>query len=88
VWATTELPIDLELLDTLLLNLRLIYNRDGAYRTELEKIRGAQLRMEGQQGMLFGKRYIDEVVEISQRTPPPGTYEPPAGYRRVDRLDL
>ncbi len=89
VWATTDLPIDLGLVDTLLLNLRLIYNRDLAYRAELEKVKGVQLRMEGRRGgAYFGQRMVDEAVEISQGPPPPGTYEPPTDYRRVDRIDL
>jgi hypothetical protein len=88
VWVSTDVPFDLELLDALLLNLRILYNRDEAYRDELARMPGLQMRLELRQGSpLLGTWYVDEVVEMATAEPPPGTFEPPEGYRRVDRIE-
>jgi beta-lactamase regulating signal transducer with metallopeptidase domain len=88
VWTTTEVPFDLSLLDEVLVNLRLLYNRDAGYRRELEKMPGLQMRLQAVAGTLLGSsRWVDEVVELERRLPPPGTYGPPWGYRRVDRFE-
>jgi hypothetical protein len=88
VWATTEVPFDLDLLGTVVHNLRLLYNRDAGYRRELEKMPGLQMRLEMVQGTRLGaKRWVDEVVSIEERPPPPGIYTPPWGYRRIDRFE-
>lgn len=88
VWSTTDVPFDLRMLNELLLNLRLMYNRDTAYRAELQKIQGLQMRLEYREGnFLAEKRYIDEVVEITETTPPPGTFSPPQGYRQVEIIE-
>jgi hypothetical protein len=87
VWSTTDVPFDIGLLDQLLFNLRLIYNRDAAFREELVKVEGLQMRLEMRQGsFVAGQRYVDEVMEITTATPPPGTFDPPAGYRQVDMI--
>jgi beta-lactamase regulating signal transducer with metallopeptidase domain len=88
VWTAVDPPFDRTLLDEVLLNLRLLYNRDQAYRNELEKMPGLQMRLELRDGSFFaGTRWADEVVEISSRVPPPGTYQPPAGYRQLERFE-
>ena len=69
-------------------DLRLLYNRDEAYRRELTEMPGLQMRLEMRDGsFLIGKQWADEVVEISSRVPPPGVFEPPFGYRRLDRFE-
>ena len=88
VWASTDMPFDLSLYDDLLYNLRVIYNRDDLYRSELEKIRGFQMGIEMRAGNFFlGKRYADETVRIETRTPPPGIFEPPVGYERREKIE-
>lgn len=88
VWSTTDVPFDLGVLDELLLNLRLMYNRDAAYREELQKIAGLQMKLELREGNFFSEtRYVDEVVEITKATPPDGTFSPPQGYRQVEILE-
>jgi beta-lactamase regulating signal transducer with metallopeptidase domain len=88
VWTSTDVPFDLALLDQVVHNLRLLYNRDAGYRRELEKMPGLQMRLEMRQGSrLAARRFVDEVVEISRGDPPPGIYRPPWGYRRIDRFE-
>lgn len=88
VWASTEMPFDLSLYDEMLHNLRLIYNRDPLYISELEKITGFQMGIEMRAGNFFmGKRYADETVKIEALTPPPGTFSPPVGYERREKIE-
>jgi len=88
VWTSLEVPFDLDLLDEVLLNLRLLYNRDAGFRRELEKMPGLQMRLEMRHGSaITARRFVDEVVDISQGDPPDGTYLPPRGYRRLDRFE-
>ncbi len=88
VWASTDMPFDLSLYDDLLYNLRVLYNRDPVYRSELEKIEGFQMGLEMRAGNFFrGQRYADETVVIEQRTPPPETFTPPVGYERRERIE-
>jgi beta-lactamase regulating signal transducer with metallopeptidase domain len=88
VWASTDVPFDLSLYDDMLYNMRLIYNRDAVYRSELEKIEGLQMGLELRDGnILRSRRYYDETVKMEARTPPPGTFSAPAGYTRKERIE-
>jgi hypothetical protein len=88
VWASTDVPFDLSLYDDMLYNMRLIYNRDPVYRSELEKIEGLQMGIELRGGnFLRGRRYFDETVKMEARTPPPGIFSPPAGYTKKERIE-
>lgn len=88
VWSTTDVPFDVRLFDALLMNVRLIYNRDVDFRKELEVIRGLQMRLEARLGnFIRSQKVIDEVVGITEAVPPPGTFEAPETYRRVERLE-
>jgi hypothetical protein len=76
VWATTNVPFDLEKYYRLLECSRIIANRDKKERRQLEKIKGIQLRVEGHLNQK-GKRqkFISEVVEISKKFPPVGSID-------------
>ncbi len=88
VWASADVPFDLTLYDEMLYNMRLIYNRDAVYRSELEKIEGLQMGLEMRTGTVFrGRRIVDETVRLESRTAPSGTFAPPAGYTRKDRIE-
>ncbi len=88
VWASTDVPFDLSLHDVMLYNMRVIYNRDAVYRSELEKIEGLQMGLELREGSLLrAKRFYDETVRLEPRVAPPGTFEPPAGYTRKERIE-
>jgi len=88
VWASTDMPFDLSLYEEMLYNLRLLYNRDPIYISELEKIKGFQMGIEMRAGNFFmGKRYADETVKIEKLTPPSGTFKPPVGYERREKIE-
>jgi len=87
VWATTDVPFDLDLYDSVLLHSRMLYNRDERYRRELEKIEGLQVRIElGGDGFLYGTRYVNEVVEMAAMAPPSDAYVVPMGYTRQEYI--
>jgi len=87
VWATTDVPFDLDLYQSMLEILRKIHNRDEAYREELRKMKGLQMYLEYSEGWWFsGKKIITEIIEIKETTPPEGIYEVPEGYTRKAEL--
>jgi hypothetical protein len=68
--------------------LRKIYNRDHQLRKELGKIEGLQFRLQFDgSDFPWTKRIVSEVVEITLRKPPPGVFEAPADYRRLERVE-
>jgi len=68
-------------------HLRLIYNRDAVYRSELEEIKGLQMGIDLRSGsFLAGKRYADETIVLEMRTPPSGVFSPPVGYEHRERI--
>ncbi len=88
VWASQDMPFDLSLYDQLLFNLRLIYNRDAVYRSELEKIKGLQMGLELRTGnFLRSWRYRDETVVLEPRTPPADAFAPPAGFEQRQQIE-
>jgi hypothetical protein len=89
VWATTDVPIDLELYGIMLQNMRQIVNRDEKLRNELDKIKGIQvyLEMTTEEGNTTSK-YIDEDAEMSEKEPPTGIYSIPSGFAKKDKLTL
>ncbi|MGB6648513.1 MAG: hypothetical protein WBG01_08260 [Bacteroidota bacterium] len=87
VWATTDVPFDVELYHDMLEILREIHNRDEAYRAELTKMKGLQMYLELSEGNWFsGQKVITEILEIKEMTPPEAIYEVPEGYTRKAEL--
>ncbi|MGB9837012.1 MAG: hypothetical protein ACPLRX_09775 [Candidatus Saccharicenans sp.] len=91
VWASEELPVNLKtFLEKVwpeLIKLELKGN-DKAL-TELSKIKGLWMAYETHvqtMGLEISSRY--EVQEISKKTPPPGIYSVPAGYKKKDKLAM
>lgn len=89
VWATTEVPFDLELYGIMLQSMRMIMNRDEKLRNELNKIKGIQvyLEMTTERGNTVSK-YIDEDIEMSEKEPPAGIYSAPSGFTKKDKLTI
>jgi hypothetical protein len=88
VWATTDVPFDIKPLQLLFQVLRFFYNRDEAFRNELEKIRGVQMRDEYvTKHFPWKKVYIDEQGEFLKKIPPEGIFEIPPDYVRKDRIE-
>ncbi|MBN1350558.1 DUF4412 domain-containing protein [candidate division KSB1 bacterium] len=87
VWATTELPLNLDAFYQMLICLRRIFNSDERLMKELAQIEGIQMRIEFPNRTLFENRqYIEEVVDISRESPPAGIYVVPDGYEQRDHL--
>jgi len=91
VWASEALPVNLKtFLEKVwpeIIKLELKGN-DKAL-SELSKIKGLWIAYETQvqtMGVEIKARY--EVVEISKKTPPPGIYSVPAGYKKKDKLSM
>jgi len=88
VWAGAGVPHDLDPFREYLHWLRVLYGRDQAYRDELLKIDGLQVRLERVfKRFPWRHRTIDEVVEMELRDPPEGVFSPPADYERRERIE-
>lgn len=88
VWATTDLSFDWKGMDTLMENLRKIHNRDEKLRNELKKIKGIQMLLESaaEEGGAALK-YVEKVVEMSEKEPPPSVYSVPPGYEKREKIE-
>lgn len=83
VLAAKEAVPDLSLHDEMLDYMRMIFNRDEKLRKELQKINGIQMYLEVSEPRGDTEvRYIEEVIEISDREPPEGVYSVPEGYKK------
>ena len=87
VWATTEAEVDLALHDQILVHLREIFGRDEHYRKELKKIEGIQMRLElWIPGDDFDQRFLQEVMEITDKEPGPHVYGIPEGFTQEEHI--
>lgn len=90
VWASTDVPINLEKFSKLYSNiLKAQLRLDDAAIQEMAKIKGFWIASETSGEMMGAKmRSTTEVIEISQKTPDPSVYLVPAGYTKKDFLDM
>ncbi len=90
VWASTDVPLDMEKFSKLYANvLKAQLRLDDASLKEMEKIKGYWIASETTGEMMGAKmRTTTEVVEISQKAAPPGVYAVPAGYKKTEFLDM
>jgi hypothetical protein len=87
VWACNKVPVDLDVFRIFLDCQRRLHGRDDSYARELLKLDGLQLRLRRDvRAFPYRIRTVDEAVEMEMRQPPPGIFEPPAGYTRRDRI--
>jgi len=91
VYATAQVPADLknfmEKASATLLKATMML--DEAAVKEMAKIKGFQIATETTIEMMGAKvRNTSEVVEISQKTPPAGTYSVPAGYTKQAKISM
>ena len=90
-WASTEVPFDVSLYSAKLMGplLKGQMHLDDASVQEMMKIKGYQIASETVMEMMGAKvRTTTEVLEISQKAPPAGTYAPPAGYAKKPSLSM
>jgi len=90
VWASTDVPIDLEKFSRLYSNIIKAQLRlDDAAIQEMAKIKGFWIASETTGEVMGAKmRSTTEVIEISKKTPDPSVYTIPAGYTKKDYLDM
>lgn len=87
VWACNRVPVDLGVFRVFLDCQRRLHGREDTYAQELLKLDGLQLRLRRDvRAFPYRIRTVDEVVEMEMRQPPPGVFEPPAGYTRRERI--
>jgi hypothetical protein len=91
VWASTKVPFDTEAFSAKLLPVlvqaQLRVSPGSA--SEFAKIKGYQIATETTGEMMGAKLHATtEVVEITPKAAPAGTFEPPAGYTKKATLSL
>ncbi len=90
VWASTDVPIDMEKFSKIYGNILKAQMRlDDAAMQEILKIKGFWIAMEMTGEMMGAKiRSTTEVVEISKRSPDASVYKVPAGYTKKEKLSM
>jgi beta-lactamase regulating signal transducer with metallopeptidase domain len=87
VWASTDMPFDVNLFHELIDNKRKFANRDAEYRAQLAKLQGIQMALRLEVGPFWASRILhSEVVEITSRRPPAGLWSVPEGYTRKEQF--
>jgi hypothetical protein len=91
IWASEELPVNLKrfLEEVWPVIMRLDLRVAGESASELNKIKGLWIAYESR-AKIMGTEVNSktEIVELSKKTPPKGTYALPEGYRQKDRLEM
>jgi hypothetical protein len=87
IWATEDVSFDSSAYGEMLEAMRILHNRDEKVREDLESIKGLQVGLEmTRKGNGVESKFVIEAVDISEKTPPVGVYDVPAGYARKSRL--
>lgn len=89
VWATTDVPFDWKSFAKMYANVSKMQFMDDAAIAEFMKINGYQVASEMSMDMMGAKMKVtSQVLEISQKPAPSGTYAVPAGYTKKDALSV
>ncbi len=90
VWASTDVPIDMEKYAKMQSNiLKVQFRLDDAAVKEMMKIKGYWIATEMTAEMMGAKMRITlEVVEITKKTPDPSVYSVPPGFTKKDALTM
>ena len=89
VWASTEVPFDWRVFSKMYTNVSKMQFMDDAAIAEFMKISGFQVASEMSMDMMGSKMKVtSQVVEISQKPAPAGTYSVPAGYTKKATLSM
>jgi hypothetical protein len=87
LWVYEDIGPGFAVFNELMELIRLRDNRDEAFRREMQKAGGVQMRSDithTQQGISIGT--WSEVIELSKKDPPAGVYEVPGGYTLKEAL--
>jgi hypothetical protein len=91
IWASTEVPFDWKAFNERLMpQFMQAFMRLGADSLdEFKKIQGFQIKTEMSMNMMGNTmKNTSDVLEIDSKSAPAGTYAPPAGYTKKDKLDF
>jgi hypothetical protein len=90
VWASTDVPFDIEKYKKLQTNvLKATMRLDDAAVQEMMKVKGYWIATEMNAEIMGAKMHTtNEVIEISKKTPPASVYTVPAGYTKKDKLSM
>jgi hypothetical protein len=90
VWASTDVPIDMEKYAKMQSNILKVQLRlDDAAVKEMMKIKGYWIATETTAEMMGAKMRITlDVVEITKKTPDPSVYSVPAGFTKKASLTM
>ncbi len=90
VWASTDVPIDMEKYFKMQSNILKIQLRlDDAAIQEMMKVKGYWIATETTAEMMGAKiRTTTEVLEISKKSPDASVYSVPAGFTKKDTLTM
>jgi beta-lactamase regulating signal transducer with metallopeptidase domain len=91
VWITNEVPFNVALFDEILVYMRLLVtNKDEALLQQMQqRMQGYQMGIDYETRRFpWRTRYVMRVVEIAEKTAPPGVFSVPPDYVRLDQLDI
>jgi hypothetical protein len=90
VWATTNVPFDLDKFAKMYSNVqKALWRIDDAAVQEMMKIKGYWIAFEMTAEIMGAQmRSTSEVIEIAKKTPEASVYTVPAGYTKQDKLSM
>jgi len=91
MWATEKVPFDIAKYAEKFAGAQMAMSMqlDAAGVAEMKKIKGYPILTETSGEMMGAQmRSTQEVVEISKKTPPPGIYTVPAGFKKQTSLSM
>ena len=89
VWASTDVPFDLDIYESLTATQHMLRNFGDSLIEELKKIKGITIAANGlfyPKG--FGVKSTVKVLEMAEKEAPAGIYSVPEGYTKKEKLSL
>lgn len=87
MWVTQDIKIDLAAYNEMYTNVSSMGFIENV--EEFKKIKGYPIHTEMTMNMMgMNIKGYNTVIEINEQTPPPGTYDPPAGFQKKEKLDM
>jgi hypothetical protein len=91
IWASTDVPFDWKLYSEEMLpkiiQSTMFLGEESA--KEFMKIKGFQIKTESTMNMMgTNVKSTSEVVEISKKNAPAGTFDPPSDYEKRDKFSM
>ena len=89
VWATADVPFDVDTYAELTQHSMKLQNFGDDFRAKFADFKGLPLVVESDI-ILKGSSYMssETVIEIKEADPPTGVYDPPAGFTKKEKLNM